>query len=379
MRATTNGTPKPQSALLLAVLILALLGAQTYWLYRWHGFNEDLLLANTRRSGENALDSRKITDLIAASVRINGLYLRLQDPLPSSAPNLPQLPASVGYGLPQTEPTVIQDLVKMGLAAVPSAVTRTEASSSYDLGSTRFEFHRLIPLIAQAENSNVLLFFDHLELVRPKTTEPFSASNRSPGTIHGQDLYRRNKMIIHVVSLLLGSALSLYAQVELPELDIYNYLPSQRDPFISSRALTTLLDERVEIPGVASTELMHRFLEKLTKSIKDQLSVGGLSTDDNQLDATALINGMTFHQGDTVPLDLDDKTLRELDQLAQSFGLTLTRTPENAIAIEIGRISSVGVDFQLPGFRASICQLPLETDEPSTTIKLTKKLKDKKP
>ena len=186
-------------------------------------------------------------------------------------------------------------------------------------------------------------------------------------------------MIIHVVSLLLGSTLSLYAQVELPELDIYNYLPCQRDPFISSRALTTLLDERVEIPGVASTELMHRFLEKLTKSIKDQLSVGGLSTDDNQLDAMALINGMTFHQGDTVPLDLDDKTLRELDQLAQSFGLTLTRTPENAIAIEIGRISSVGVDLQLPGFRASICQLPLETDEPSTTIKLTKKLKDKKP
>ena len=88
MRATTNDTPKPQSALLLAVLILALLGAQTYWLYRWHGFNEDLLLANTRRSGENALDSRKITDLNAASVRINGLYLRLQDPLPSSAPNL---------------------------------------------------------------------------------------------------------------------------------------------------------------------------------------------------------------------------------------------------------------------------------------------------
>ena len=75
-------------------------------------------------------------------------------------------------------------------------------------------------------------------------------------------------MIIHVVFLLLGSALSLYAQVELPELDIYNYLPSQRDPFISSRASTTLLDERVEIPGVASTELMHRFLEKLTSRLR---------------------------------------------------------------------------------------------------------------
>ena len=186
-------------------------------------------------------------------------------------------------------------------------------------------------------------------------------------------------MTIQVVSLLLGSALSLYAQVELPDLDIYNYLRSQRDPFISSRASTTLLDERVEIPGVASGELMHRFLEKLTASIKDQLTVGGLSTDDRQPDGMALINGVTFRQGDTVPLDLDEKTVRELDQLAQSFGLTLTRTPDNGIAIEVGTISSAGVDFQLPGFRASICQLPLETDEPSTTFKLPKKLKDKKP
>ncbi len=186
-------------------------------------------------------------------------------------------------------------------------------------------------------------------------------------------------MTIQVVSILLGSALCLCAQVELPDLDIYNYLRSQRDPFISSRASTTLLDERVQIPGVASGELMHRFLEKLTASIKDQLTVGGLSTDDNQPDGMALINGVTFRQGDTVPLDLDEKTLRELDQLAQGFGLTLTRTPDNAIAIEVGTISSAGVDFQLPGFRASICQLPLETDEPSTTFKLPKKLKDKKP
>jgi hypothetical protein len=174
MMATANETPKPQSAVLLAVLIVALLGGQTYWLYHWHAFNEDLLLANTRSAAQNVLDSRKINDLNAATVRINGLYLRLQDSLPSAAPNLPQLPASVGNGLHQAEPTVIQDLVKGGFAAVPSAMTRSEASIGYELGSTRFEFHRLIPLIAQAENSNELLFFDHLELLRPKTTEPFS-------------------------------------------------------------------------------------------------------------------------------------------------------------------------------------------------------------
>jgi hypothetical protein len=174
MRATANYTPKPQSALVLAVLILALLGAETYWLYRWHRSNEGLLLANIRRSGENVLASRKIAELKAASVRINGLYLRLQDPLPSTPPNLQQLPLSVGNGVRQTEPIVIQDFVKAGLAAVRSGVMRSEASINYELGSTRLEFHRLIPLIAQAENSNVFLFLDHLELIRPKTTEPFS-------------------------------------------------------------------------------------------------------------------------------------------------------------------------------------------------------------
>jgi hypothetical protein len=186
-------------------------------------------------------------------------------------------------------------------------------------------------------------------------------------------------MKIQVAVFLLGSVLSLYGQVELPDISIYNYLRSGRDPFISSKAPTTLLDERAELPGIASGELMQRFLGKLSASIRDQLTVGGLSTDDSQTDATAIINGMTFHQGDIIPLDLDDKTTRELDQLAQSFGLTLTRTSDNAVAVEIGRISSAGVDFELPGFRASICQLALETDEPSTTFKLPKKIKDKKP
>jgi hypothetical protein len=185
-------------------------------------------------------------------------------------------------------------------------------------------------------------------------------------------------MITRVVFLLLASAVSLMAQVELPDIDIYTYVSSHRDPFISVRAPTTLLNERVQIAGVASGELMRRFLEKLTASIKDQLDVGGLSTDDSQPDAMALINGVAFHQGDTVPITADDKTLHELDQLAQSFGLTLTRTQDNAIAIAIGTISSVGVDFELPGFRAAICQLPIDRDEPSNAVKLERK-KGKKP
>ncbi|MBV9298425.1 MAG: hypothetical protein JO066_05560 [Verrucomicrobia bacterium] len=186
-------------------------------------------------------------------------------------------------------------------------------------------------------------------------------------------------MKIGILFLLFASAVSLYAQADLPDVEIYNYLPSQRDPFISARAPTTLLNERVEIAGVASEDLMRRFLEKLTASIHEQLSVGGLSTDGRQPDAIAVINGIAFRQGDTIPLEVDQKSLRELDQLAQSFGLKLTRTAENSIAIEVGRISPLGVAFMLPGFRASICQMPLERDDTVNLLKLERKPKEKKP
>jgi hypothetical protein len=169
--ATANDTPKPQSAFVLAFCILALLGAEIYWLYGWHSANEELLVSNNRLSAANALDSRKIAELKAASVRINGLYLRFQEP-PSPNPSA-QFPLSPVAGLRQTEPVVIQDFIKAGLLAVPSGAMLND-TSSYELGSTRLEFHRLVPLIAQAENSNPFLFLDHVELIRPKSSAPFS-------------------------------------------------------------------------------------------------------------------------------------------------------------------------------------------------------------
>jgi hypothetical protein len=174
MTERANDTPKPRSAILLAICILTLLGAETYWLYRWHRSNEELSLANIRRAGENALDLRKIMDLRAAAGRIDGLYLRLQDPLPTSPPSGQQLSSLVSNGVRHTDPAAIQDFVKAGLVAVPSGAIRSEASIGYDLGTNQLEFHRLVPLIAQEENSHPFFFIDHIELIRPKTTEPFS-------------------------------------------------------------------------------------------------------------------------------------------------------------------------------------------------------------
>jgi hypothetical protein len=175
MTATTNATPKPQSAILLTVCIVALLAAETYWLLTWHRSNEALLMANVRRAGQNTLDEHRILELRSAAVRIDGLYLRLQDPLTPPAPSAQQIPSSVAGARPNSaEPMVIQDFVKGGLTAVPLVTMRTEASVGYQLGSDRLEFHRLVPLIAQEENSNVFFFIDHLEFVRPWATGPFS-------------------------------------------------------------------------------------------------------------------------------------------------------------------------------------------------------------
>ena len=175
MTATGNATPKPQSAIFLAVCIFVLFVAEAYWLYNWHHSNKELSVANIRRAGQNTIEERKILELRSATVRIDGLYLRLQDPL-TSTPKIVQQPSALIAGVRpnSAEPMVIQDFVKAGLTAVPSGTVRSESSVGYQIGSDQLEFHRVVPLIAQEENSNVFLFIDHLEFVRPKATGPFS-------------------------------------------------------------------------------------------------------------------------------------------------------------------------------------------------------------
>lgn len=168
-------TPKAQSAMLMALVIIALFAGEMFWLYGWHGANEALYLSSIRQASQNWLDQRKITDLKAAALRVNGLFLRLQDPIVAGQ-NVQQLPSLDHGGARQNspEPVAIQDFVKAGFAAVPGTRRRRESSVVFELASNQLEFHRVVPLFAQEENSNVFLFIDHLELSRPKTTGPFS-------------------------------------------------------------------------------------------------------------------------------------------------------------------------------------------------------------
>ena len=42
-----------------------------------------------------------------------------------------------------------------------------ETSVSFEVGSNHLELHRLVPFLAEQENSNAFLFVDKLDLVRP--------------------------------------------------------------------------------------------------------------------------------------------------------------------------------------------------------------------
>ncbi|MBV8416386.1 MAG: hypothetical protein JO251_14345 [Verrucomicrobia bacterium] len=172
---TSTGASKTRSAMLLALVLSALSGGEMFWLYSQHRANEALHLSNIRQASQNWLDQRKITDLKAATVQINALYLRLGDPIVATQ-NLEQLPSLDHSGARKNgpEPVVIQDFVKSGFAAVSGARRRHESSVVFELASNQLEFHRVVPLLAQEENSNVFLFIDHIELLRPKTTEAFS-------------------------------------------------------------------------------------------------------------------------------------------------------------------------------------------------------------
>jgi hypothetical protein len=169
----SSDTPKPRSAMLMALFIIALFAGEMHWLYGWHSANEALYLSNIRQASQNWLDQRKITDLKAVVARVNGLYLRFQDPIVAGQ-NFQHLPSLGGARQNSPDPVAIQDFVKAGFAAVPATKRRRESSVVFELASYQLEFHRVVPLFAQEENSNVFLFIDHVELMRPKTTEPFS-------------------------------------------------------------------------------------------------------------------------------------------------------------------------------------------------------------
>jgi hypothetical protein len=181
-----------------------------------------------------------------------------------------------------------------------------------------------------------------------------------------------------LISLAVGSASSVCAQVQLPDLYTYNYTSTQRDPFIASDAPNTLLSQNREIGGIVSGDIVRQYLASIIQLINEELYVGGISIGDTPVQSVALINGVDFHVGDKIPLQTTRKELQGIQQLAASYGLPLLTDEKGSFVLEVGRVTENGVDLVLPGFKTAIYQLPLPRDTAPGAIQLESKKKRQK-
>jgi hypothetical protein len=178
-----------------------------------------------------------------------------------------------------------------------------------------------------------------------------------------------------IISLAVASAATLHAQVQLPDIYVFNYTMARRDPFISSNATNTLLTQDKETRGIVSGDIVRQYLERIIQLIRDELYVGGISIGDTPVQSIALINGVDFHVGDLIPLEANRKEIQGIQQLAATYGLPAVSDEKGTFVLELGRVTENGVDLILPGFKAAICQLPLAHDVASTSIRLEKRKK----
>jgi hypothetical protein len=186
-----------------------------------------------------------------------------------------------------------------------------------------------------------------------------------------------NRFLV-IILVVVASESMVHAQVQLPDLYVYNYAIGQRDPFISADSPTTLLTNKEENYGIVGGDSIKQYLERVIRLIKDELSVGGVSIGDTPFESMALINGVGFHIGDKIPLETTKKEVQGIQQLTASYGLRLVTDDKGSPVLEVGRITENGVDLVLPGFQASIYQLKLPRDAPPATIQLeTKRRKPK--
>jgi hypothetical protein len=160
----------------------------------------------------------------------------------------------------------------------------------------------------------------------------------------------------------------------LPDLFIFNYQPTNRDPFISPEAQRRLVKSGSTMISVGGAQAVQKCLDIIVKTIEDELFVEGVSTGDEQTQASALINGVAFHPGDKIPVPVKGETKHKLEDLVRTYGLPLqsSGTRDN-ICVLVASIQTTGVTLALPGFKGSLCRLKYSGDAVPEQIHLERK------
>ena len=134
--------------------------------------NNQQEVANNHLEGE-------IEGLRISKARIEALYTRFSDTMIASRGtsslhinSTPTAPLNGDNSLFET--AGIAGFTQSGLIVEPVRVPNGEMSIIYEAGTAGLEFHRLVPLLAEQENTDLFLYFDKVLLSRPPSIPPFS-------------------------------------------------------------------------------------------------------------------------------------------------------------------------------------------------------------
>jgi hypothetical protein len=167
----------PSSAIALTVVLLVFVAIEGIYLGNSWRRNEESRKANDQLEAANSQIERHVAELRSATQKISAIFTRLNDGIVRVSGNEGRLPMPGRNSTSKPEyddSKVAKSFREYGLLVKSVQQSRHETSVSFEAGSNHLELHRLLPLLAEQENSNAFLFFDKLDLGRPAAIPAFS-------------------------------------------------------------------------------------------------------------------------------------------------------------------------------------------------------------
>ncbi len=167
----------PTSAIILTIVLGALLVCEAVSLIGFWKINSESQIANDQLEAANRQVEFRISELRSGAEKIGATFTRLNDGIVRVSGNDGLLPVpgrNSKEGVNTTENRIEKAIRDFGLVVKPVDGARRESSISFEAGSNKLELHRLLPFLAEQENSNAFLFLERVDLARPPEIPAFS-------------------------------------------------------------------------------------------------------------------------------------------------------------------------------------------------------------
>ncbi len=167
----------PRSAVLLTLVLVGIVVCEVISLSCFSTKNSVLRTANERLEAANRQMERHISELRSSAEKIAATFARLNDGIVRVSRNEGRLP--VPGRNTKDDPDVVDNRIEKsirnyGFIVKPVDGPHHEMSVMFEAGSNSVELHRLLPFLAEQENSNAFLFLERVDLARPAGVPAFS-------------------------------------------------------------------------------------------------------------------------------------------------------------------------------------------------------------